>query len=246
MRCKSVLAALVLVALPLFASSALAASVVVPSVQATTEGNANNAVPFDDPASYQQVYAASEFGGAPVVISGIAFRADDFRSAASATFTDLTMSLSTTSAAVGSLSVSFASNVGADETVVVDASTISGGLTIGYAQSFAGPAPFDVVIPFATSFLYDPSAGNLLLEVRSGGRSGDQLILDLQNDGPSGTSTQRLFGAGLSATTGLLDGSNRAGLVTQFQTQPIPEPSGLALFGLGAAGLAVARRRRVG
>jgi hypothetical protein len=62
------------------------------------------------------------------------------------------------------LSATFANNVGADDTVV-----FSGPLSLSSAFTgpSAGPKDFDIVITLQTPFLYDPSAGNLLLDVRN-------------------------------------------------------------------------------
>ena len=94
-----------------------------------------------------------------------------------------------------------------------------------------GGSAFDLMIPLDSPFLYDPSQGNLLLDV---------FLTDASGNGPpikAGISTDvgRLFNiGGKSAATPTPD----FGLLTQFDvTQvPIPEPMTLALVGIGLAG----------
>src|SRR5581483_11935447 len=113
---------------------------------------------------YQQVYSSTEFS-APISITGIDFRVSGFEPAFSATLPSIQIDLSTTSAAVDHLSDTFADNVGADDTVVF----AKGALTL---SGSAGGNPgvfksFDVHIALTTPFVYDPSLGNLLLDVRN-------------------------------------------------------------------------------
>jgi hypothetical protein len=216
--------------------------VIVPGGLTSVEGNSNNGFPFNlggfglTSQRYQQVYAASEFGSVPVLITGIAFRPDaQFGGAFSAILSNVQIDLSTTTAAPDSLSATFSNNIGADVTTVR-----SGSLPL--SSSFTGPAggpkDFDIVIPFTTPFLYDPTLGNLLLDVRNFS-SGTTTTFDAE---ASIDSISRLFSLdGVGATSGLLDTS---GVVTKFQvsgsTPAVPEPSsflllttGLAMFGLG-------------
>src|SRR5258707_6677827 len=117
-------------------------------------------VPFFVPTiRYQQVYAASDFqaqvptGG---LITEIWFRAygTDFFG----TLPHVEISLSTTAKSVDGLSSTFAENVGADSTVVVNGS-------IALSSNDAG-VPFTTRIALSQPFHYNPSAGNLLLDIR--------------------------------------------------------------------------------
>jgi len=73
---------------------------------------------------------------------------------------------STTTRSVAGLSATFAENIGADNTLV-----LSG--TLNWATgNVPGPGntlQFDMVFPFTTPFLYDPAAGNLLLDIHLSG-----------------------------------------------------------------------------
>lgn len=117
--------------------------------------NSSNFFPFGGPSfgsvgsRYQQVYDASSFSGA-VTITGLSFvggSGGDYRTGT------YELSLSTTSRAVNTIDgFLFDSNVGADDT------TFFHGVLTG-----ASPATLSFSVP---SFVYDPSLGNLLLDVK--------------------------------------------------------------------------------
>ena len=77
---------------------------------------------------------------------------------------NIRINLSTTSQVPDGLSNTFAENVGADDTVV-----FNGALPLSSAVTGpdGGPKAFDIVITLQTPFWYDPTAGNLLLDVRN-------------------------------------------------------------------------------
>lgn len=230
--------------LALLVASTHAAMVVVPGGLAGTEGNTGTRFPFspeNSPATVrsQQVYAASEFGslGGPAFITQIAFRPDGPSGVAfSSTLPGIQINLSTTSAAPDLLSTTFANNIGANDTTV-----FSGALALSSANTgpASGPTAFDIIINLTTPFLYNPAAGNLLLDVRNFG-GGTTTFFDAVNT--TGDSVSRQASLDVNSTT-----ANAAlptvGLVTQFTFAPIPEPT-TALFGaalLAACGLS--RRR---
>lgn len=203
----------VVVAILLFGGVTLHAQTVVPLVvpnaQTDVAGNIDNTYPFDIGSStmrYQQVYAASQFGELPAgggFVTAIAFRLHPGWSSFSNVLSAVQINLSTTSKAPGGLSTTFAANVGANNTVVYN----NGALSLASAN-IGNPPEFDIVIPLTTPFLYNPAAGNLLLDVRnSGGGTTSPFDADSTNSAVS-----RLRG-GVSDTTGATD---NIGLVTEF------------------------------
>jgi len=213
------------------------------------EGNLNSFGPFviDVTSSlrYQQVYGASDFTrffSTPGLISGMAFRPDGNDSFSGGIVQDVQIDLSTTSKAPDDLSPVFAENVGNDDIVVVNRGRLL----------LPGPSPhqgFAITIPFAHPFLYDPAAGNLLLDVRV--YSGFILPGPVF---PKPMDAERTLGDTVSEVTGYVDapmatGAATMGLVTLFTFEPIPEPNSVALMLLSGGVLAISwavRRPRAG
>jgi hypothetical protein len=120
---------------------------------------------------------------------------------------------STTTRSVAGLSATFAENIGADNTLV-----FSG--TLNWATgNLPGPGntrQFDVVFPFTTPFLYDPAAGNLLLDIRLSG-IGEAIKLDIVTTNEM--LRKVLNTTSSNATTGTFGGPTQ---VTQFTFEPPP------------------------
>src|SRR5205814_5635228 len=91
-------------------------------------------------------------------------------------------------------------------------------------------------IPFAVPFLYDPSLGNLLLEVRNFGGG-----LTTAFDAIGSSSFSRAFANDASAS--LATNRDALGLITQFNTTaaPVPEPASVVALLLGASVLGATR-----
>jgi hypothetical protein len=236
-----------------FASPALATTLIVPGPGV---GNAQGPAPFNYYGSsgsrVQEIYASSFFPGSEL-INGFSFRA--YPGAAPSLFfgnsvdiSDVVIQLSTTAAGAsesGSLpSATFAHNLESDATTV-----FSGALDLTTAATGTDPQPFDYTVSFSQPFLYNPAAGNLLLDVMipSGatvsGTGFGFLTFDTVNTIDDGIySVVNLSDGG--AATGTL---STAGAITAFSVSSpaVPEPSTwlMMVTGFGILGAAMWKRR---
>ncbi len=226
---------------------AIVPTIVAPNGNRNVEGNIDNGYPFNldffsvPSQRYQQLFDASQFSsiGAGGLITQLIFRPDAFTgSAFSSMLPDIQINLSTTSVSDDGLSSTFASNVGIND-MVVFAGSLS--LSSAFTGPSGGPKDFDIVINLTTPFFYDPSLGNLLMDVRNFG-GGSTTIFDaafVQGDGVS-----RVGANDVNATTADSDFIDTGGLITGFTI--VPEPGSAAILILGG-GLLLARfgwRRR--
>jgi len=207
----------------------------------SSEGNSLGSFPFGGAIigmRYQQVFDASQFS--PIASGGgfityIGFRLDGGSGGESAASQSLQINFSTTPKTPDGLSPNFADNIGHDDTVVRGARgvTLVGG-------GGGTPQPFEpsLIITLDTPFFYNPSAGNLLMDVRN--YSGvdpslpHSLVLDAQDT--TGDSVSSILAFNVNSTSGSLSSS---GFVTDFGIQIVPEPGVLSFFVVGLAGFAV-------
>ena len=243
-----------------FSSTAVHAGPILPGPWATTEGNYNNAYPFNlagafipvESMRYQQVYDASGFAGA-VLITGMSFRPDiEVGGAFSTILTDVQINLSTTTRAVDALSNTFSENVGVDDKIVYNRGELA--LASAFVGPAAGPKAFDIHITFTSSFLFNPMLGNLLLDVRNFG-GGFTTYFDTAYGETDIVS--RVYGTDVNGLTpgpdARTDGNDTLGLITQFDTldpdprdvSTVPEPGTCVLVGVGLAAMARRLRRRI-
>jgi hypothetical protein len=182
----------------------------------------------DGATEYQQVYEGSLFGGAVAIDSISFYAAQSSGTNANGTYT---LSLSTTTATVNGLSTTFASNVGADSATFFSGTLPAYPSTLGAEMTFVLSTPFN----------FNPSSGNLLLDVQFSGVTNGSTAYYVAQDGDFGSESSRMLNGSTSGTSGF-------GLVTTFNNGPIgpavPEPASMVLLGTGVVAAAMKRLRR--
>jgi uncharacterized protein (TIGR03437 family) len=159
--------------------SALAqTNLVVPNAQTYFAGNAAGQLPGAAPQTieYQQLLGAGQFHSSPITITQISFRAAPGTGPLNGSVGSLTVTLSTspsspnTNGGAGPLmSTTYANNVGSDKTVVFSGNSVP----IKDAGCAApGPCPFDITLVFQKPFVYNPTAGPLLMDLQETNLSG--------------------------------------------------------------------------
>lgn len=180
------------------------------------------------------MYTHGDFPGA-YNITGVEFFNTSYNSSSNSLNSgSVTISLSTTAANWNTLSTSFAANLGGNNT-----QEFSG--TIGGPWAFGDSLTFN----FSTPFLYDPSVGNLLMDVNASLSGGGSIFFDTNGLYAPNTDIGRVFefggsGNSIGVTTGY-------GLVTEFIGSPVPEPSSIVLLGSAmlVAAYLIRRKTRV-
>jgi hypothetical protein len=190
---------------------------------------------------YQQVHSASDFegqGSPQYLITEISFGGGAF--GFNGVIPNVEIRLSTTSSSVDSLSPVFGNNIGPNNTLVF----------AGSVDWTSGSGSWAYRIPLQTPFLYDWSAGSLLMDVRNYQTIPPPPPFPPQL--PPSFAASDLLGDSVSSAWAFdvnsLTASRAptAGLLTLFTVTGVPEPRSAVLFcvGLGVLFLAVRRRGR--
>jgi hypothetical protein len=192
--------------------------------------------PIQREARMQQVYGSGDFGavGSGAYVTEIAFQyAFELFGARGGTASNVLITMSTTQKQPDALSRTFAENIGADERVVY-----------GTAPVVLPPGDrtgFDVFIKLTNPFFYNPTSGNLLLDIRNFGGISDPGMWAFDAQEVVGDSVSRLWANDPNAS--VEDFVDSVGLVTRFTFEPIPEPSTAALLVLGGLYFGLRLRR---
>lgn len=200
-------------------------TIVVPISLSGTEGA--GALQFSG-ARIQQLYDHAQFGSGPTTIVAISFRPDSaLGSAFTQSIASFLMFMSTTSQAAGSLSSTYANNIGLNPLVVYNGAL---NVSSSFTGPVSGPKAFDIIITLQTPYLYDPAQGNLLVDFQT-----PDFVFSSFLDATPVTAgvIDRVSGTILGTV-----GFNNAGtaLVTQFSTVPEPGTTSLLLAGLAGLG----------
>ncbi|MSR39280.1 MAG: hypothetical protein EXS02_10655 [Planctomycetes bacterium] len=134
---------------------------VLPASHSAVEGTTNTNVPFGRSSAVrvQCAYDRLLFSG-PGTITELAFRFDG-NVIGAGKIVDCEMRLSTMAVSLVAMSTDFATNRGADETIVLPRTL----LTLAGQATAAAPSPFLSPIQLSVPFAYNPNGGALLLEI---------------------------------------------------------------------------------
>jgi hypothetical protein len=182
---------------------------------------------FNTPVHYQQSYDASMFsllGTNGGYITSVAFRGGGNTVLF---YYPMVVSLSSTPLAVNALSSTFANNIGVDNTIVYSST-----FPIRVFPNGNNLLQFQYVIPFSATFFYNPTNGNLLLDIQitnyvdTHAGTGPP---SMKYDGgyPDYPPMCRVFAYGDRYTPAPTNGGvfTSSGLITEFGITPVNGPS---------------------
>jgi hypothetical protein len=215
------------------AETALGAHLTAPLSASSMDMDSANEWPFIypefAPLRYQQLYESRLFEHilSPIIITEIAFRPDAlFGTDLSAMISDISMSMSTTHLNEFSLSgTDLDSNLGSGNIEVMPRRS----LFVSTSVAGGTPKAFDFVITLDQPFVFDPAAGNLLIEVNN---FSAEKLRDTFSSGHLDASES--IGDGLARAWSFLPtapgfGTDSWALVTRFSYARVPEAPALPL-----------------
>ena len=232
------------------------ADTVAPNSLASSPGNAAGPAPIryfgTGGSRAQEVFSSSFFSAGPQLISAIQFRptpgaTPSFFSGDTVNVSDIQVRLATTSFLDESgtpLSTTFATNLGlASQTV------FSGALSLQTAATGSPVRDFDYTITLQTPFLYNPAAGNLLLDVlipTTATVSGNGLgFIPFDNVNTLNDGIYSVLDINNGAA--LVGAASTSGTIARFvSVSAVPEPETYAMMiaGLGVMGFFARRRKQ--
>jgi len=186
-----------------------------------------NVIPFGSlfgDGRYQEVYSSSLFTG-PVEITSLAFSPQDTTTYAA----NVDLRLTTTNVGVGNLTSNLDNNFSIPLTDVYSNPNFSQNVT-------GGSETFSLVFTLTNPFIYDPSQGNLLLDLVISNQN--------QNEAFSRSGAGNILSRAYNSA-GFGDGADGVGLRTEIGYNSVPEPGTLVMLGTGFLTLAGAVRRRL-
>jgi hypothetical protein len=219
-----------------------AISVVAPNEFATLESPGSPNAIFTAQGEHTQiVYSSNQFSmiTTPQFVTGIAFRQDGLDNFPfSITLNELAVSLSTTNRQPDNLSLTYAENIGTNATVVMPRGAYT--FTSNPTGPPGGPMAFDIVFQFSTPFLYDPSLGNLLLDIQHFQSQSSTGTFFMDTIRVTNDSMSRINGPVGSSVAG---GADTVAPVTKFTFSTVPEPSSIMLVMATFGSLLLVRTR---
>jgi hypothetical protein len=187
--------------------------VVVPNTLATNDANSSFTSQSGGAIRAMQIFDASQFGAlsGPSFLTQVALRPDTIPGPSGPQTSTLRIYVSTTSRSVAGMSTTFSQNIGTNNTLVFDGTV---NVTTGNLPGPGNTRQFDYVLPLTTPFLYDPAAGNLVLDIQIEG-SGSAVTFDTVSGDPA------IGRVGIGSSTAPT-GNMQASHVTQFTFEPPP------------------------